>query len=296
MPNPADADKYLEQLIRAGDQSGWTQLVDRYQGRLVAFAKQQLGNTADAEDAVQETLLGFLRNLDSFRGDASLETFLFGILRRRIIDQIRSKGRRQVVALTQISETAANADGIASEDITASQYARNNESKTLRSEQLADALHHVVGQLRDSCRFDDLIVFELLFYAQMKNKQIARHTGHDEQRIAILKHRFLKRLATQAGATDDALPADDGGPTTALLTAAWEEQRPSCPKRSTIGKFLLGTLDAEWTDYIEFHVTKLGCRFCTANIDDLESQTATDQKAAFSHRIIESTIGFFSAD
>ncbi|MDB4614195.1 sigma-70 family RNA polymerase sigma factor [bacterium] len=292
MTDQTDADKYLEQLIRAGDQNGWTQLVNRYQGRLLAFAKKQLTHDADAEDAVQETLLGFLRNLDSFRGDASLETFLFGILRRRIIDQIRARGRKRDITLTQIGSTSS--PGLESDDLTASHYARNNESKSLKAEQLSAALKQVVHQIRTECRFDDLIVFELLFYAQMRNKQIAAETGHDEKRIALLKHRFLKRLAEHAGASEDVLPADDGGPTTALLTAAWEQQRPSCPKRSTIGKLLLGTLDEAWTDYIEFHVTKLGCRFCTANLDDLESQTNSAKDDAFSHRIIESTIGFFS--
>jgi RNA polymerase sigma factor (sigma-70 family) len=293
MPDRTDADKYLEQLIRAGDQDGWSQLVARYQGRLIAFAKQQLSNEADAEDAVQDTLLGFLRNLDGFRGDASLETFLFGILRRRIIDQIRSRGRSRNVALTQIGEAATDGRLVA-DDLTASQYARNQESKALRGGQLSEALHHAVSQLREDCRFDELIVFELLFYAQMRNKQIAEHTGHDETRIALLKHRFLKRLAVHAGVAEESLPADDDGPATALLTAAWEEQRPSCPKRTTIGKYLLGTLSDDWNGYIEFHVNRLGCGFCKANLDDLESQTDSGKAAEVSHRIIESTIGFFS--
>lgn len=292
MTDRQDADNYLQQLIRAGDQDGWSQLVDRYQGRLLAFAKRQLTNEADAEDAVQDTLLGFLKNIQTFRGDASLETFLFGILRRRIIDQIRARGRRTDVALTQLG--GQSGPGLATDDLTASHYARNKESKSLKADQLADALHQVVGQLHQDCRFDEIIVFELLFYAQMRNKQIAEQTSTDEKRIAVLKHRFLKRLAEKAGAAEDQLPADDGGPTTELLTAAWEQQRPSCPKRSTLGKYLLGTLDDDWNNYIDFHVTKLGCQFCTANVDDLESQTKDSDREAFSHRIIESTIGFFS--
>ncbi len=61
-----DADRFLIDAVRAGDQRAWHQFIERYQGRLLAFAASRLGRGGDAEDAVQETFLGFVTSLRHF--------------------------------------------------------------------------------------------------------------------------------------------------------------------------------------------------------------------------------------
>ena len=39
---------------------------------------------------------------------------------------------------------------------------------------------------------------------------------------------------------------------------------------------MLGTLEPDWHKYVEFHLNILGCRFCRANLDDLQSQSQRD--------------------
>ena len=78
------------------------------------------------------------------------------------------------------------------------------------------------------------------------------------------------------------------------LTDLWEYYRFSCPKRNTIGAYMLGTLEPDWHQYVEFHLNILGCRFCRANLDDLQNQSHETQQEAFQARIMESTIGFLS--
>jgi len=75
----------------------------------------------------------------------------------------------------------------------------------------------------------------------------------------------------------------------------WEAHRFSCPKRSTIGAFLLGTLSDDWRDYVAFHLKQLGCRFCVANLDDMEGQVAAAEQQRLQRRIFESTVGFLKA-
>ncbi len=50
----------------------------------------------------------------------------------------------------------------------------------------------------------------------------------------------------------------------------WRRERLSCPTRSELGSFLLGALSAEQEDYIDFHLKTVGCRYCEANLWDLE--------------------------
>src|ERR1043166_4957324 len=52
----------------------------------------------------------------------------------------------------------------------------------------------------------------------------------------------------------------------------WRRHRLSCPSREDLGSHLLGVLDKEQADYIDFHIKTIGCRLCQANIEDLERQ------------------------
>lgn len=58
----------------------------------------------------------------------------------------------------------------------------------------------------------------------------------------------------------------------------WRRNRLSCPTRSQLGSFLLGTLNSDLASYIDFHVRSIGCRICAANLHDLEqaSHSATE--------------------
>lgn len=63
--------------------------------QLLRFAMLQLRNQAQAEDAVQETLVAALSGMERFAGGSSVRTWLIGILKHKIIDQIRKSSREQ---------------------------------------------------------------------------------------------------------------------------------------------------------------------------------------------------------
>lgn len=60
---------------------------------LLRFAKLQLRDEAAAEDAVSATLLAILEKPAAFQGGSSLRTYATGILKFKIIDVIRKRGR-----------------------------------------------------------------------------------------------------------------------------------------------------------------------------------------------------------
>ena len=71
--------------------------------RLLAFARLQLADQSYAEDLVQETLVAALESLPGFRGQSKFETWVFGILRHKLVDTIRRRGR-EVVAEHDVDE------------------------------------------------------------------------------------------------------------------------------------------------------------------------------------------------
>ena len=296
----SEAEKYLLEAVRRGDEQGWPQLVERYQGRLLAFARSRVRNASDAEDLVQEAFIGLLRGIDRFRGESSLETYLFSILRRRIIDSRRGKAASMCL-LNDMLSGAADSSGpgpearLASPEPTASWYVSREEHKGQMHSALAQAITELVAGYKQSLNFRELEVIELLFYAQLKNAQVAEAVGVAADHVATVKHRSLgrirKHLIEQAGSTT-AKANSQTDPPDELLTEVWEDHRPSCPKRSTIGGFHLKTLEPGWHGYVDFHLNKLGCRFCLANLQDLSASDDRAQLDSMRQRIMQSTVGF----
>jgi RNA polymerase sigma-70 factor (ECF subfamily) len=62
---------------------------------LLRYARLQLRNDAWAEDAVSETLLAALERPQSFAGRSQLSTWLVGILKHKVIDQLRRRSREE---------------------------------------------------------------------------------------------------------------------------------------------------------------------------------------------------------
>ena len=54
--------------------------------------------------------------------------------------------------------------------------------------------------------------------------------------------------------------------------AIWRRQRLSCPPREQLGSFLLGVLDDDVQDYVQFHLKTIGCAYCLANLADMQTQ------------------------
>jgi RNA polymerase sigma factor (sigma-70 family) len=306
MAELTEGDRYLLQQISRGDAEGWSQLVRTYQGRLLAFARSRLARKEEAEDLVQDTFIAFLEGIKRFRENASVETFLFTILRHKLIDFFRGKQMRTCF-LQDVLEGESPSEDRATEledsaAPTASWYVRQDEADEQVRTALADALGGLIERLKAANNFRDLQIIEMLFYAQIRNKDAAKLMSMDEKAIALIKHRALKEIRehllrqgriNRAHAPLIDTPAwEEAASTSSLLTQVWEQQRPTSPKRSTIGRFMLGTLDESWRDYVEFHMNKLGCEFCRANLEDLKKQTEEAPKALHD-RVLQSTVGFF---
>ena len=77
------------------------------------------------------------------------------------------------------------------------------------------------------------------------------------------------------------------------LGAIWRRNRLSCPDRSELGKFVLGTLEDGQRQYIQFHLQEIGCRYCQANLADIDSSTKTpDQTTTRRSRYFQTSVGY----
>lgn len=68
-------------------------MLETLRPQLLRYAQLQLRNAAWAEDAVSETLLVALEKPESFAGRAQPKTWLIGILKHKLVDQVRKHAR-----------------------------------------------------------------------------------------------------------------------------------------------------------------------------------------------------------
>jgi RNA polymerase sigma-70 factor, ECF subfamily len=86
---PRDAE--LVAALRAGDETAFMMLVERYQPQMLRIALMYVPSRAVAEEVVQEAWIGVLRGLDGFEGRSSLRTWIFRI----VTNTAKTRGQRE---------------------------------------------------------------------------------------------------------------------------------------------------------------------------------------------------------
>jgi len=292
-------DKHILDELCKGNTDTWSRVVEDYQSRLLHYAQARVKQQADAEDLVQETFISFIRSVHQFRKETRLETYLFIILRNKVIDHYRTKRHRSVCLLQDVfcgSPDQGSEDAwryVPAADASATWRVAQDEQDVLQRRALTAGLKDMVGHFKKAKNFQNLKICELLFYSNITNAHAAKILAVKSNAIAVAKHRALKQLK-HAVAAYYQLPDSQSDVSDSLLAEIWESQRVSCPKRSTLGAFLLETLEPEWFDYVDFHLTTLGCHFCRASFKDLQLQKTQEKNTLFKNRILASTVGFFA--
>jgi len=89
----SDDEVALVAAVRDGSELAFNTLVDRHQQAVRMFLRRVLGNESDADDLAQETFLAAWTQARSFRGDASVRTWLCAIAWRKAKGAQRSWAR-----------------------------------------------------------------------------------------------------------------------------------------------------------------------------------------------------------
>ncbi|MEX2352656.1 MAG: RNA polymerase factor sigma-70 [Gammaproteobacteria bacterium] len=86
-----------------------TEFLNALRKQMLKFAVLQLSDEGLAEDAVQEALIGAMKNARSFAGKSALKTWVFAILKNKIADVLR-KHQRLVTESSLLREEEENSE------------------------------------------------------------------------------------------------------------------------------------------------------------------------------------------
>ena len=82
-------DEQIAQAVQKGDSSAFGLLVERYEPKLLRYAKKFLFDYEDGKDIVQEVFIKAYSNIQSFDSGRSFSSWIYRIAHNEFINAIR---------------------------------------------------------------------------------------------------------------------------------------------------------------------------------------------------------------
>jgi RNA polymerase sigma-70 factor, ECF subfamily len=238
----AQSDDALLSAARAGERPAIETLLERYQERVFGFGLRMCGDSEDAKDVLQDTLLAAARTIGDFRGESSVSTWLYTIARSFCIKRRRRSKFAPADEISLDGEKLALPSTMPGPD----ELAARGEVKRA----LASALEALDPASREVLILRDI--------EGLTAPEVAKVTGSSVDAIKSRLHRaravLRERLATALG---------DVPPTPA----------PGCPDVLTaFSNQLEGDLEPRLCAELQAHIE--GCAACRATCDSLKRTLA----------------------
>jgi RNA polymerase sigma-70 factor (ECF subfamily) len=177
------ADAELVIGVREGNEDHFNELYQRYFQRVYNFTFLRVRNHADTEEIVQETFTAVFRSMDAFRGQSSLLSWMYGIAKNTVNNQIRRSRMREVWMDKVEPELLRPSAGIDS--------CTPEEHLSLR--RYAAAINERLGAVADW----QAEVFVLRHVENLSIQEISRRTARSSDAIRSSLYR-MKRLLVEA--------------------------------------------------------------------------------------------------
>jgi RNA polymerase sigma-70 factor, ECF subfamily len=174
--------------VKAGDQSAFDYLVQKYRRPLVSFMYRMARNTAAAEDLAQEVFLRVYRSRQTYEASAKFTTWLYRIATNLAVNHARDTRHERpevTVSLDEPDEETGTTLDVADGTITA-------EEALLRRERMA-AIRSKVEALPERQK----LAVIMHKYQQMDYKQIADVLKLSESATKSLLFRAYQTLREQ---------------------------------------------------------------------------------------------------
>ena len=200
------ADDFVRKL-QGMDEQAWSALQDSYFRRVFFFVKRYVDDHQTAEDLTQDVFLGAVRGIAGYDPVFTLEQFLFGIAKNRVIDHFRK--HRLPLIPAKGGDDSSERSCVWIENMPSDEVGRpadvvvESEDAARRRRVLGQILRSLVAELWEAGDFKKLQVLEYLFVLGGRNKDAARLFGiEDEKSVAGIKFRAIEKLRGLARQSD----------------------------------------------------------------------------------------------
>lgn len=173
--------------VKLPDPALW---VDRYSDELYSYALSRVNDSDLAKDLIQDTFLSGLNNLSGFRGESAEKTWLYSILKNKIIDHYRKKKNTQPLETTIVSDSH-----FFEEDGHWSGNKPKNEWEAKTTDQYSsDEFLSVLQECRKKLNSLQQAVFTLKIQEEMESEMICKELDITPSNYWVILHRAKLQL------------------------------------------------------------------------------------------------------
>lgn len=179
--------EYLVRRAKEGDKEAFSKIVRMMMKDVVALTYRMTRERESAFDLAQETFISAWQNLRSFRGESTLQSWLYRIASNKALNYLKQRSRLQATSIDSVPTS-----------LLVSETGSDDPERPLQKKELQKAILDFMAKLPAQQR----LVFELRFYKELTFEEIARVTGKavgtvkTHYREAIIK---LRTFAKQRG-------------------------------------------------------------------------------------------------
>jgi RNA polymerase sigma-70 factor (ECF subfamily) len=128
--------------LKANDDAAYDELVRVYHAQIFHVAFRMLGDSGDAADVAQEIFLKVFRNINGFKGESSLKTWIFRIAFSEILNRLRWWKRRYRQSTVSLDvDHSGNGNGYHVSD------SRPTPEQALESKEREEAIQKALSKL-----------------------------------------------------------------------------------------------------------------------------------------------------
>lgn len=182
----------LSRLEDRGDHDSWKDFFDTYWRLIYSVAVKSGLTEAEAQDAVQETIISVARDIHKFKRDRTLGSFkgwLRNIIRWRIADQLRKRTRASWGDSLKTGADLPRPDvaEIPDQAVEAAESAWEEEWQ-------ANLLKAAMEKIKPRVREEHYQIFELYVLKQWPVRNVARALGVSVGLVYLVKYRLSALL------------------------------------------------------------------------------------------------------
>jgi RNA polymerase sigma factor (sigma-70 family) len=157
-------------------EKGFVMLMNAYQERLYNQIRRMLHNHNDTDDVLQNVLVKVWKNLDSFKENSKLYTWLYRIAMNETLTFLQKEKKHQSVSI---------------EDYV-SDNNHSTHNSTLTASQIEKKLEHAISTLPDKQKE----VFNLRYYDEMTYEEMSDLLGTSVGALKASYHHAVKKVET----------------------------------------------------------------------------------------------------
>ncbi len=169
-------DKELLDMFKSGNPDyAFNLIMRKYQQNIYWHVRRLLIDHDDSNDVVQNVFLKVWENLDDFRGDAKMYTWLYRIATNEALSFLKKKQKRFFVPLVDVEESLAN-------KLESDQYFKGDE--------IQKKLQKAILKLPEKQR----IIFNLRYFDEMKYDDMSEILGTSTGALKASYHIAAKKI------------------------------------------------------------------------------------------------------